>query len=203
MRLVKALIGILRRAWRAAQRWESDRIPFGSRGSGVEIVPRCRFENPENIFIGDYVFINHGAAFHGVGGIHIGSNISFSPGVQIHTSNHRYEGGEAIPYDHVSYLRPVRIESHCWIGANVLIAPGVTIGEGAVVAMGSVVTKDVPALAIVGGNPARVIRMRDRERFERLKAEGRFYMRMKTEPGYSGPVYLRESDALRDADAES
>ena len=203
MRLVKAIIGFLRRAWQSAQRWEADRIPFGARGAGVEIVPRCRFENPENIFIGDYVFINHGAAFHGVGGIHIDSNISFSPGVQIHTSNHRYEGGEAIPYDHVSFLRPVRVESHCWIGANALIAPGVTIGEGAVVAMGAVVTKDVPPLAIVGGNPARVIRMRDRERFERLKAAGRFYMRMKTEPGYSGPVYLRAEGPRPEAGGEA
>lgn len=195
MRAIKLFLSLPRRAWRAVQRWESARIPFGARGAGVEIVPRCRFENPGNIFIGNYVFINHGAAFHGVGGIHIGDNISFSPGVQIHTSNHRYEGGEAIPYDHVSYLKPVRIESHAWIGAGVMIAPGVTIGEGAVVAMGAVVTRDVPPLAIVGGNPARLIRMRDRDAFERLKAAGRFYMRIKKEPCYTGPRYV-PADAM-------
>lgn len=202
VRLIKGLISLLRRAWRAWLRREAERIPFGARGAGVEIVPRSTFENPENIFIGNYVFINHGAAFHGVGGIRIGDNISFSPGVQIHTSNHRYEGGEAIPYDHVSYLRPVRVESHCWIGAGVMIAPGVTIGEGAVVAMGSVVTKDVPPLAIVGGNPARVLRMRDRGRFEELKAAGKLYMRIKKEPGYRGPTYVTGSADVPSATTE-
>ena len=57
--------------------------------------------------------------------------------------------------------KKVTIENDVWIGANCLILPGVTIGEGAVVAGGSVVTKDVPAYAIVGGTPAKIIRMRD------------------------------------------
>ena len=55
-------------------------------------------------------------------------------------------------------IRPVTIGDHCWIGCNSIILKGVTLGEGAVVAAGSVVTKDVPAHAIVGGNPAKVIR---------------------------------------------
>ena len=203
MRPIRYLIELLRRIWRNCLAREAARIAFAARGVEVEIVPRCRFENPENIRVGNWVFINHGAAFHGVGGIEIGDNISFSPNVQIHTSNHRYAGAEAIPYDHVSYLKPVRVGSHAWIGANALICPGVTIGEGAIVAMGSVVTRDVPPCAVVGGNPARVIKQRDRADFERLKAEGRFYMRMKKEPGYTGPVYrpaAEEPEAMRNAE---
>ncbi|OPZ09039.1 MAG: Maltose O-acetyltransferase [candidate division BRC1 bacterium ADurb.BinA292] len=188
--IVRPITGILRSLWRAYLRHETERIPFAARGVHVEIVPRSRFENPERIRIGNYVYIGHGAAFHGIGGITIGDNISFSPHVQIHTSNHRYEQADALPYDHVSYLKPVRVESHAWIGANVLICPGVTIGEGAVVAMGSVVTRDVPPCTVVGGNPARVIKERDRARFEKLKAEGRFYMRIKHEPGYRGTVFV-------------
>ncbi len=180
----------LRNIYQAWLRRELDRVPFAARGVNVEIVPRSRFENPEKIRIGDHVYIGHGVALHGVGGITIGDNVSFSPHVHIHTSNHRYEDGEAIPYDRVSYLKPVRIESHCWIGANVLICPGVTIGEGAVVAMGSVVTKDVAPLTVVGGNPARPIKERDREHFKRLKAEGRFQMRIKKEGDYPGPKYV-------------
>jgi acetyltransferase-like isoleucine patch superfamily enzyme len=55
-------------------------------------------------------------------------------------------------------IKPIRIGDHAWIGFNSIILKGVTIGEGAVVAAGSVVTKDVPPFAVVAGNPARVIR---------------------------------------------
>lgn len=60
-------------------------------------------------------------------------------------------------------MGPVRIEDHAWVGFNVIILKGVTIGEGAIVAAGSVVTKDVPAFTVVAGNPARVIRELPRE----------------------------------------
>ena len=123
--------------------------------------------------------------------ITIGDNVSFSPHVHIHTSNHRYEDGEAIPYDGVTYLKPVRIESHCWIGANVLICPGVTVGEGSVVEMGSVVTRDVAPLTVVGGNPAKPIKERDRDHFERLKSQGRFQMQLKKEKDYPGSRYIQ------------
>jgi acetyltransferase-like isoleucine patch superfamily enzyme len=57
-----------------------------------------------------------------------------------------------------------------WLGDRVTIVPGVTIGEGAVVAAGSVVTRDVPALAVVGGAPARVLRQRDGDAYRQLRA---------------------------------
>jgi maltose O-acetyltransferase len=60
--------------------------------------------------------------------------------------------------------RPVIIEDDVWIGINVILLPGLTVGRGAIVAAGSVVTKDVPPDAIVGGNPARVIRSRGDDR---------------------------------------
>jgi maltose O-acetyltransferase len=202
MQLIAFIFRLFTRLWRAWLRRETGRIPFAARGVGVEIVPRGTFENPERIRIGNYVLIGHGAAFHGVGGIEIGDNISFSPNVHIHTSNHRYEGGEAIPYDQVSYLKPVRVESHAWIGANVLIAPGVTIGEGAVVAMGSVVTRDVAPLTVVAGNPARPIKQRDRAAFEKLKSSGKFYMRIKKEPGYTGTLYVRQEEKEPESPAE-
>ena len=61
-----------------------------------------------------------------------------------------------------------------WVGANVSINPGVTIGEGAIVALGSVVTRDVPPMAIAGGNPAKVIRYRNVDEFRELKKKGKF-----------------------------
>lgn len=62
-----------------------------------------------------------------------------------------------------------------WFGSDVIISGNVHIGEGAIVAIGSVVVKDVPAYAIVGGNPAKVIKYRDIEHFEKLKSENKFH----------------------------
>ena len=108
------------------------------------------------------------------GGVTIGRFFHPGRGLTIFSTNHDYDGGEAIPYGRASIAAPVVIEDFVWCGANVTIVPGVTVGEGAIIAAGSVVTRDVPIGAIVGGNPATVIRYRDMERFERLKREGRY-----------------------------
>ena len=67
------------------------------------------------------------------------------------------------------------IEDFVWLGTNVTIVPGVRIGEGAVVAAGSVVTKNVPSGAVVGGNPAVVIKFRDMEHFSKLKKDKSYF----------------------------
>jgi serine acetyltransferase len=108
------------------------------------------------------------------GGVRIGRYFHPGRGLTIFSLNHNYEHGTRIPYDEAHLLRPVVIEDFVWCGANVTILPGVTVGEGAVVGAGSVVTKDVPRCGVVGGNPARVLKHRDIERFERLKTQGRF-----------------------------
>ena len=81
--------------------------------------------------------------------------------VSLITNNHD-------PYDRqVLLCKPVRIKRGAWVGANATILPGVTVGEYAIVAAGSVVTKDVPDYAVAAGNPAKVIKTLDRERFKR------------------------------------
>jgi acetyltransferase-like isoleucine patch superfamily enzyme len=79
-----------------------------------------------------------------------------------------------IPYDERDLLGPVVIGDCVWAGANVSIVPGITIGEGAVLAMGAVVTRDVGVGSVVAGNPARVIGQRDMGVYQQLKAQGRF-----------------------------
>jgi acetyltransferase-like isoleucine patch superfamily enzyme len=111
--------------------------------------------------------------------ITIGDGTIFGPRVKIFTGNHRYENETALPYDEVTLAKAVRIAENVWVGADVMILPGVQIGEGAVLAAGSVVTKDVPKGAVVGGNPAKVLKFRDLEQYEALKASGKIYMQMK------------------------
>lgn len=75
-----------------------------------------------------------------------------------------------IPYDDSLVLKTIVFEDYVWVGSHVIIVGNVTIGEGAIIAAGAVVTKDVPKYAIVGGNPAKVIKYRDIEHFNSLKS---------------------------------
>ncbi|MFM6927927.1 MAG: acyltransferase [Bdellovibrio sp.] len=109
------------------------------------------------------------------GGVEIGRYFHCGRGLTILSSNHDYKKNDYIPYGPADILQPVKIGDFVWCGSNVFILPGVTVGEGAILGAGSVVTKDVPALAIVGGNPARIINTRDSNEFERLKREQKFY----------------------------
>jgi acetyltransferase-like isoleucine patch superfamily enzyme len=108
------------------------------------------------------------------GGVKIGRHFHPGRGLTIFSTNHNYRSDQMIPYDEVDLAGPVVIGDCVWAGANVSIVPGVTIGEGAVLAMGTVVTRDVPAGAVVAGNPGQVIGQRDMETYWRLKKQDRF-----------------------------
>lgn len=103
------------------------------------------------------------------GGVHIGKYFHTGRGLTIFSTNHNYESEKSIPYDKKVIVKPVIIEDFIWCGSNVTIVPGVTIGEGVVIGAGSVVTKDIPKYAIIGGNPAKILKFRNKETFERLK----------------------------------
>lgn len=94
-------------------------------------------------------------------GTNIGCNVMMGPECYIYTRNHAFDRID-IPMNQqgASDFHPVNIGNDVWIGARVTILPGVKIGNGAIIGAGSVVTKDVPDFAIVGGNPARVIKYR-------------------------------------------
>jgi len=128
----------------------------------------------KNIVLKNHVNINPGARFLGKGKIEIGNYFHTGQNLTIISANHRYEGAEAIPYDKVRVHKPVIINDFVWLGDSVLIIPGINIGKGAIVAAGSVVTKDVPDYAIVGGCPAKIIKYRDIKAFEELELQGKF-----------------------------
>lgn len=109
-----------------------------------------------------------------MGGVRIGDYFHTGRGLTIFTANHDYDRSDNIPYGDDTIIKEVVIGNWVWCGANVTIVPGVHIGDGAVIGSGAVVTKNVPECAVVGGNPARIIKYRDKEHFYQLKTEKKF-----------------------------
>lgn len=129
---------------------------FGRKLDDVRILTPfiCDFGN--KVKFGKGVFINHSAILSASGGIEFEDGSMAAPGLRIATINHDMNERHAI----YTYGK-VTVKKNAWIGMNVTICPGVTIGAYAVVAAGAVVTRDVPDYAVVGGVPAKVIRMQD------------------------------------------
>lgn len=115
------------------------------------------------IRIGDRTVINRECCLDGRGGLTIGDDVSISPGVWLLTDSHDMND----PFFPEKFA-PIAIGNYAWIGSRALVLPGVTIGTGAVVSAGAVVTKDVPPYTVVGGVPARPIGTRSRDLRYRL-----------------------------------
>ena len=156
------------------EEWQCQALAgFGRCGTGVVVSGRSHFIHPERIRLGDNVHLGRNAWLRGDGGIEIGDNTHISRNVAIFSASHDHRGSR-LPYDDGFVLRPVRIGRNVWIGMNAMLIPGVSLGDGAIVGMGTVVTGDVPPLAIVGGPGHRILGHRDREHYEKLEREGRW-----------------------------
>jgi chloramphenicol O-acetyltransferase type B len=116
----------------------------------------------------------NGLRVAGTGPVTIGDNFHSGRGCLLITQNHDFDTGDAIPYGGTYRKEPIVIEDNVWLGARVIVLPGVRIGEGAIIQAGSVVVRDIPACAIAGGHPASVFKKRDEAHYYRLKAEGKF-----------------------------
>jgi len=138
------------------------------KSNNVCIQSPCEIYSPELLNLGVNIHIGKHTEIQAAGGVTIGNNVVISFSCVLWSVEHNYEG-EQLPYDQLRIRRPITIKDNVWIGRNSLICSGVTINEGAIIAMGSVVTKDVPACAIVGGNPAKVLKFRDKKRYQNNK----------------------------------
>ncbi|MGI0133844.1 MAG: acyltransferase [Candidatus Micrarchaeaceae archaeon] len=117
----------------------------------------------ERMSLGHWIYIGPKCFFNGEGGLTIGDGTIFGPEVVVMTGTHDWRRAELLPY-HEDYLhKPVRIGRGVWFGYRAMICPGVTIGDGAVIGMGAVVSRDVDVGQVVGGSPARPIAQRSRE----------------------------------------
>lgn len=121
-------------------------------GKGSTIHMWARFYQPKNIQIGEDTIIGDHCFLDGRAPLKIGSHVAIASQVLLYNSEHDINSADFRPIE-----APVTIGDYCFIGARAIILPGVTIGRGAVVASGAVVTKDVPALMVVGGVPAKEI----------------------------------------------
>lgn len=124
--------------------------------------------HPENITIENHVRIGDNCFIMAIGGVKIGEGTIVSRNVCIHSGNHDYKSVNQIPYDKTYDKRNVVIGKGVWIGQNVNILPGVHIGDGAIIAMGTTVIKNVEPGQIIGGMGQRVIGNRAMENFETL-----------------------------------
>lgn len=130
---------------------------------------RAEFYRPEGIVVGEHCTIGDTCFLDGRSGITLGDNVNIGSHVSIYTRQHDVDAA-----DFAEIGAPVTVGDYAWIASHAVVLPGVTIGEGAVVAAGAVVPRDVPPYTLVGGNPARVIRQRNRDLHYRLGYAKRF-----------------------------
>lgn len=125
---------------------------LGNIGENSRVMPPVTVVRGNSVKIGKNVVVMNNALFMAAGGITIEDDVLVAANAQLISNNHDL-------HDHaILTCKPVHLKRNCWIGAGATILPGVTVGENAVVGAGAVVTKDVEDNAVVGGNPARLIK---------------------------------------------
>lgn len=138
------------------------RLRLGDVGRGTNIYPRVAIYAGRSVRIGARVTINDFVHIRGRGGVHIGDDTMIAPHVTITSETHDIAASRrGKDFRETSELGPVRIGRNVWVGAGVIILPNVEIGDGAMIAAGSVVTRNVPANTLVAGTPARALRHLD------------------------------------------
>ncbi|KAH0488072.1 MAG: hypothetical protein KVP17_003934 [Porospora cf. gigantea B] len=130
---------------------------LGTSHSFVE--PPFWLDYPFNFEVGNGFYANHGCTILNSAPVTIGRNVLFGPGVTLATPTHPYDPRKRSSGAEVA--KPIFIDDDCWLGANVTVLPGVTIGRNCIVAAGSVVTRSLPNDSICGGVPAKTLRAKD------------------------------------------
>jgi acetyltransferase-like isoleucine patch superfamily enzyme len=150
-------------------RYDSRELARASVAPGVYLSPTVSIRNGGRVSIGAGSHVGQWCclwAGDSAGRIDIGDHALLAPDVFITASDYDFDAGPGPVMDLPKREHDVRIGANTWLGAKVVVVAGVTIGDGAIVAAGSVVTRDVPAGAVAAGVPARVIRMRGERREE-------------------------------------
>ena len=129
---------------------------FQKVGENVWIEPDFKCEFGKNITIENDVYINFGCVILDCAKVTIGSHTLLGPNVGLYAANHATDANERI--NGGCYGKPIHIGKNVWLGGDVKVLPGVTIGDNTIIGTGSIVTKDIPANVIAVGNPCKVIK---------------------------------------------
>ena len=129
---------------------------FGKTGKSFFIEPPFRCDYGYNISIGENFYTNFNCIILDCALVTIGNNVLFGPGVSIYTAGHPIH--HELRSQDYEFALPVTIGDNTWIGGNVVINPGVNIGNNSVIGSGSVVTKDIPSNVVAAGNPCNILR---------------------------------------------
>lgn len=151
-------------------RWLLYRLAGVKIGKGAHIHMGTQFFDPSRVEIGEGTIVGQNAFFDGRDSLKIGKHVDIASDVMIYNSEHDLNAA-----DFHAICEPVVVSDYVFIGPRSIILPGVTIGRGAVVAAGAVVTKDVPEFAIVGGVPAKVIGERQNKELDYKLGRARLF----------------------------
>ena len=170
--MIFRLYSVLKKYW---YKYLFQRLELKYKGHNVKIRGKFRFGHTYNLELHDNIVIGENAFINAHGGVVIKSGTITGPDIMLFSVNHVYDTDESLPFGEALSFGPIIIDENCWIGGRVFICAGVNIGEGCVVAGGSVVTKSFPPLSVIGGNPARLIKMRNEEKYMLAKKKGVYH----------------------------
>lgn len=145
-----------------------------AKACGGDLKVNGRSSVTKHTVLGDNVNFN-GIKITGGGKVVIGNNFHSGEDCLLISQNHNFDHGTKIPYDNTYILKDIIIEDQVWLGSRVIVLGGVTIGEGAIIQAGSVVTTNIPKFAIAGGHPAKVFSTRNVEHYNKCKSEKAFH----------------------------
>jgi maltose O-acetyltransferase len=135
-------------------------VLFAESGPHLHLHGRSAVGNGRHIHAANNVGIGQGTTFNGRGDVFLGPHLTMGPGCLFITGDHEVASRRPLREQH-NFHQPIRIGEDVYLGARVIVLPGITIGDGAVVGAGSVVSRDVEPYSIVAGNPIKVIGRRE------------------------------------------
>ena len=129
---------------------------FGKVGFNIRIESNFYCDYGYNIYVGDNFYMNHNGVILDAGKVEFGDNVFIGPNCGFYTAGHPIDIN--LRNKGLEYAKPIKVGNNVWLGGNVVVLPGVTIGDNVTIGAGSIVTKDIPSNSIAYGNPCKVKR---------------------------------------------